>query len=50
MHALVIVQEFLRLRCPHIHAVRLTVILAAVGAAVRGRRLTLTELGRGLAG
>ena len=50
MHALVIVQEFLRIRCPHIHAVRLTVILAAVGAAVRGRRLTLTELGRGLAG
>jgi hypothetical protein len=50
MHALVIVQQFLRTRCPHIHAVRLTVILAAVGAAVRGRRLTLTELGRSLPG
>jgi hypothetical protein len=50
MHALIIVQQFLRTRCPHIHAVRLTVILAAVGAAVRGRRLTLTELGRSLPG
>jgi hypothetical protein len=50
MHAFVIVQQFLRIRCPHIHAVRLTVILAAVGAAVRGRRLTLTELGRSLPG
>ncbi len=34
MHALVIVQQLLRIRCPHIHATRLTVILAAVGAAV----------------
>lgn len=50
MHALVIVQQLLRIRCPHIHAVRLTVILSAVGAAVRGRRLTLTELGRSLPG
>ena len=48
MHALVIVQQLLRTRCPHIHASRLTVLLAAVGAAVRGRRLTLTELGRSL--
>jgi Transposase DDE domain len=50
MHALVIVQQLLRTRCPHIHAVRLTVILAAVAAAVRGRRLTLSELGRTLPG
>jgi len=50
MHALVIVQQFLRTQCPHIHAVRLAVILAAVAAAVRGRRLTLTELGRSLPG
>ena len=50
MHALVIVQQLLRIRCPYIHAARLTVILAAVGAAVRGRRLTLTELGRSLPG
>jgi len=50
MHALVIVQQLLRSCCPHIHAVRLTVILAAVAAAVRSRRLTLTELGRALIG
>jgi hypothetical protein len=50
MHALVIVQQLLRTRCPHIHSTRLKVILAAVGAAVRGRRLTLTELGRALLG
>lgn len=50
MHALVIVQQLLRTRCPHIHAARLRVILATVGAAVRGRRLTLTELGRSLPG
>jgi hypothetical protein len=50
MHAFIIVQQLLRSRCPHIHAVRLTVILAAVAAAVRGRRLTLTELGRALLG
>lgn len=48
MHALVIVQQLLRTRCPHIHAARLTVILAVVAAAVRGRRLTLSELGRAL--
>jgi hypothetical protein len=50
MHALVIVQQLLRARCLHLHAVRLTVILAAVAGAVRGRRLTLTELGRSLLG
>jgi hypothetical protein len=50
MHALVIVQQLLRTRCPHLHVARLTVILAAVAAAVRGRRLTLTELGRSLPG
>jgi hypothetical protein len=50
MHALAIVQQLLRTRCPHIHAGRLTVILAAVSAAVRSRRLTLTELGRALLG
>lgn len=50
MHALNIVQQLIRTCCPHIHAARLTVILAAVGAAVRVRRLTLTELGRALVG
>ena len=48
MHALTIVQQLIRSCCPGIHAARLTVILAAVAAAVRGRRLTLTELGRAL--
>lgn len=50
MHALTIVQQLIRSCCPHIHAARLKVILAAVAAAVRGRRLTLTELGRALIG
>jgi hypothetical protein len=50
MHALNIVQQLIRSCCPHIHAARLTVLLAAVGAAVRARRLTLTELGRALIG
>jgi Transposase DDE domain len=48
MHALRIVQQLIRSCCPHIHATRVTVIMAAVGAAVRARRLTLTELGRAL--
>jgi len=50
MHALNIVQQLIRSCCPHVHAARLTVIVAAVGAAVRVRRLTLTELGRALVG
>lgn len=50
MHALNIVQELIRARCPSIHAARLKVVFAAVAAAVRGRRLTLTELGRALIG
>lgn len=48
MHALVIVQQLLRSCCPRIHAARLKGILSAVAAAVRGRRLVLTELGRAL--
>lgn len=50
MHVLNIVQQLIRSCCPHIHATRLRVILAAVAAAVRARRLTLTELGRALLG
>jgi hypothetical protein len=50
MHALHIVQELIRSRCPQVHAARLRVILAAVCAAMRSRRLTLTELGRALVG
>ena len=49
MHALAIVQELICCCCPHLHATRLKVILAAVAAAVRSRRLALTELGRALA-
>jgi hypothetical protein len=48
MHALAIVQQLIRTWCPQIHAARLSVILAAVAAAVRRRRLTLTEVGRAL--
>ena len=50
MHALNIVQQLIRSCCPQIHCARLAVILSAVGAAVRARRLTLTELGRALFG
>ena len=50
MHALRIVQDLIRSRCPQIHAARLRVILAAVSAAIRSRRLVLTELGRALLG
>ena len=50
MHALNIVQQLIRSCCPRLHAARLSVLLAAVGAAVRARRLTLTELGRALIG
>ena len=49
MHALAIVQELIRCCCPHLHAARLKVMLAAVAAAVRSSRLALTELGRALA-
>lgn len=50
MHALRIVQQLIRSCCPQIHCARLTVMFSAVGAAVRARRLTLTELGRALFG
>lgn len=50
MHALSIVQQLIRSCCPGVHAARLAVVIAAVGAAVRCRRLTLTELGRALIG
>jgi hypothetical protein len=50
MHALSIVQQLIRSCCPDVHASRVTAIIAAVGAAVRSRRLTLTELGRALIG
>lgn len=48
MHALAIVQQLIRSCCPQIHAARVKVMLSAVAAAVRSRRLALTELGRAL--
>ena len=48
MHALAIVQELICSCCPHMHAARLKVMLSAVAAVVRSRRLALTELGRAL--
>lgn len=48
MHALNIVQELIRSCCPTVHAARRAAILAAVVAAVRGQRLTLSELGRSI--
>jgi len=48
MHALRILQQRLRRGCPHIHLRRLTALMSCVVGAVRGQRLTLTELGRSL--
>ncbi|SRR6266545_485982 len=48
MHALHILQQRLRRACPQIHLKRLAALLACVVAAVRGQRITLTELGRAL--
>lgn len=45
-HVLTIVQQLVRSCRAAIHATRLTAILPAVAAAVRSRRLTLTEPGR----
>ena len=50
MHALVILHRILSASLPEIHAKRLTSLLAAVEAVVSGSRLTLSDLGRGLAG
>lgn len=48
MHAIGIVQQWLRSCCPCMHAARLSALVAAVRGAMLGRRLTLTELGRSL--
>ena len=50
MHALVILHRILSASLPEIHAKRLTSLLAAIEAVVSGSRLTLSDLGRGLAG
>ena len=50
MHAITILHRILSANLPGIHAKRLTSLLAAVGAVVSGSRLTLSDMGRGLAG
>ena len=42
MHAVNILHRIVSAYCPHIHARRLTALFAAVAAAIKGRRLTLT--------
>ena len=48
MHAVRILQQRLRAQCPRVHLKRLGALLVCVVAALRGQRLTLTELGRAL--
>jgi len=50
MHALIILHRILSTSLPQIHAKRLASLLAAVEAVVTGSRLTLSDMGRGLAG
>ncbi len=48
MHALEVLQNRLSTEFPALHKKRLSAVLAAVGSALVKRRLTLSELGRGL--
>lgn len=48
MHATAVLQKLLRRSIPSIHSKRLSTVIAIVGSAVRGQRLTLSALGRGL--
>ena len=50
MHALTILHRILSASLPQIHAKRLTSLLAAIDAVVKGSRLTLSDMGRGLPG
>ena len=50
MHAITILHRILSTSFPVIHAKRLASLLAAVEAVVTGTRLTLSDMGRGLAG
>jgi hypothetical protein len=50
MHVLTILHRILSTSFPEIHAKRLASLLAAVEAVVTGSRLTLSDMGRGLAG
>ena len=48
MHAITVLQDSLRRCIPTLHEKRLSVLLAAVVSCLRTRRLTLSELARGL--
>jgi hypothetical protein len=48
MHAVTVLQDLLRRCIPTLHEKRLSVLIAAVGSCLRKRRLTLSELARGL--
>lgn len=48
MHALTVLQDLLRRYIPTLHEKRLSVLVAAVGSCLRKRRLSLSELARGL--
>lgn len=50
MHAMLMLHRLLSKSCPRIHKKRLTSLCAATDAAVSGAALTLSDLGRGLAG
>jgi len=50
MHALVMLHRLFAISCPEIHAKRLKSLLAAVEAVLRGSKLALSDLGRGLRG
>jgi hypothetical protein len=48
MHAIRVLQDLLRCFIPSLHEKRLSALMAAVGSCLRKRRLTLSELARGL--
>jgi hypothetical protein len=48
MHAVTVLQDLLRRCIPTLHEKRLSVLIAAVDSCLRKRRLTLSELARGL--
>jgi hypothetical protein len=48
MHAIVVLQRLIGCCIPAIHEKRLQLLLAAVGSCLRKRRLTLSEVARGL--
>ncbi|AXQ28042.1 hypothetical protein D0B54_04855 [Solimonas sp. K1W22B-7] len=50
MHATAVLQKLLRRSIPGLHLKRLTTLVAMVGSALQGGRLTLSALGRSLGG